>query len=179
MSILLVVLPLALVLSYARGGRLAGLDAAPLRATGLVVVGLLAQVGVLTLARLGVVPLAWADSWLPIALGQVLVAAWLVLHRHLTGTGLLLVGVIVNAVDLLGPVVVGPSAPRLPHVSAVVGGLEVVVPPGDAIAAAGLVVLTHALLTQRPARERRLAAAATRAEARASAAASTVDAAAS
>ena len=164
MSILVLVLPAALVLSLLRGGRLAALDTVPLRAVWLVVTGLLAQFAVVVAAGLGWVPVAWAEAPVPILIGQAVVLAWLALHRHTAGTGLLAIGVLLNALDALATITGAPGP--LPRASARAGGLELVLSPGDAVAAVGLVVLTHALLTHRPPAERRLAAAQERAEER-------------
>ncbi len=161
MSVLVLALPVAILLSLLRGGRLAALDTVPLRAVWLVVVGLGGQLAVVLAAGIGWVPVSWADSPGPILAGQAVVVAWLALHRHIAGTGLLALGVLLNAYDAL-TVLAGDAAP-LPRASARAAGLELVLSPGDAVAAVGLVVLTHALLSYRPPAERRLAAARERA----------------
>jgi hypothetical protein len=165
MSILIVALPVAIVVSLLRGGRLSALDTVALRATWLVVVGLGVQVAVVVAAGLGWVPVAWADSWVPIVLGQAIVLAWLLLHRHVAGTGLLALGVVLNAADAV-VAATGPASSVLPRTTATLGGVTVVMSLGDAIAAIGLGVLAHALLSHRPPAERRLAAALERAASR-------------
>lgn len=163
MSILVLALPVAIALSLLRGGRLSALDTVPLRAVWLVVVGLGAQLGVIVAAGLGWVPVTWADSPVPILLGQAIVLAWLLVHRHTAGTGLVGLGVLFNAYDAIALLVGGVPLPRA---LARVGGLELVLTPGDAVAGMGLIVLTHALLSHRPPAERRLEAARARAKER-------------
>lgn len=166
MSILVFALPIAIVLSLVRGGRLSALDTVPLRAVWLVVVGLGAQLGVVVAAGLGWVPVRWADSPVPILVGQAVVVTWLVLHRHTAGTGLVALGVLLNASDALALLLGGAGAALLPRATARAAGLELVLSPGDAVAGVGLVVLTHALLSHRPPAERRLAAALARTDPR-------------
>lgn len=162
MSVLVFALPLAIALSLLRGGRLSALDTVPLRAVWLVVVGLGAQLAVVLAAGIGWVPVAWADSPVPILAGQAVVLTWLALHRHTSGTGLVALGVLLNAYDAVALLAPGSAAP-LPRAVARALGLELVLSPGDAVAGVGLVVLTHALLSHRPPAERRLAAARERA----------------
>lgn len=165
MLVVVAVLPVAVVLSFLLGGRLRGLERAPLRAAWLLVVGLGVRVGAAVGAVIGLVPVTWADHWATILVGHVAVAAWLLVHRHLAGTGLLLVGVVGDAVAGLAGVVldaglVDPRAAGWMAAGATVvplGRLTLSVRVVDLVTAAGVLVLTHTLMSYRPAAERRRA----------------------
>lgn len=171
------VLGAAIVLSYARGGRLGRIAQAPLRATGLLFAGVALQ------AAVGVGPWAGAVRGAPatavLVVSQALVLVWLWRNRRWAGTGLVTVGLLLNAAVIAsnGAMPVDPDA-----LTAVAGGvpaggkhtlltgatrlaaladrwplppLRTVISVGDAILAAGLIPLVHALMTYRPRVERR------------------------
>lgn len=186
----LTVVVLAVAASYLRGGRLSRLAEAPLRATWLLLVGLGLQVAVDVAASQGVLGGAGPAGWLLLLASQLLVLGWIVANHHLPGTVLIALGLALNAVVIAanGAMPVAPSAmaalgvdpgvvpagkhtlltegTRLPWLADIfpLPLLRSVISVGDIVLAAGLIPLTHALMTFRPVEERRRARSASRAD---------------
>jgi hypothetical protein len=165
----------AVAVAYLRGGRLRHLAAAPLRAPWLLFVGLGLQIAVDLSAGRGFLADASALGLGVLVLSQVLVVAWLLLHRELPGVWLVALGLAMNAVVIAanGAMPVDPSAvralglgdlevpigkhtvltedTRLPWLADVlpVPPLRSIVSVGDLVIAAGLFPLTHALMRDR------------------------------
>lgn len=187
----LTVVVVAVAVSYLRGGRLTRLAEAPLRATWLLLVGLGLQVAVDVAAARGALGDASTAGWLLLLVSQLLVLAWVVANHHLPGTVLIALGLAMNAVVIAanGAMPVSPAAlaalgadpgvvpagkhtlltegTRLPWLADIlpVPLLRVVISAGDIVLAAGLIPLTHALMSFRPAEERRRARATEHADA--------------
>ena len=177
----LAVLVLAVGASYLRGGRLSRLADAPLHRTWLLLVGLGLQVGVDVAAARGLLADASTEGWLVLLVSQLLVLGWVLSNHHLPGTVLIAVGLVLNAVVIAanGAMPVSPEAlaalgadpgatptgkhtllteqTRLPWLADIlpIPPLRVVISVGDIVLAAGLIPLTHALMSHRPVEERR------------------------
>jgi hypothetical protein len=164
--VVIAVLPVAVLLSLMLGGRLRNLERAPLGAAWLLAAGLAVRVGAPLGAAVGILPVRWADHWTTVLLGHLAVGAWIVVHRHLAGTGLLLVGVLGEALAALAAPAAsagladarGAAWMSIGVTPFPLGGLPVSLRVVDLVTAAGVMVLTHTLMTYRPAAERRRAA---------------------
>lgn len=179
MPLTLLVVIVAVVLSLLRGGRLRRLADAPIRATGLLVTGLALQVGVDVTAAQGLV--GGAVNGAVLVLSQVLVVGWVVANRYRAGMPLILLGLLMNLtviaangampVDLDAVTGAGGAssliasgkheplteASRLAFLADIfaIRLLRTVVSAGDVVLAAGLIPLSHDLLTYRPPHVRR------------------------
>lgn len=179
----LTVVVLAVALSYARGGRLSRLAEAPLRLAWLLLAGLGLQAAVDVAAARGLLGDASTHGWLLLLASQVLVLGWVVANRHLPGTVLIALGLLLNAVVIgaNGAMPVSPEAlaalgadpgvtptgkhtllsegTRLPWLADILAlpPLRTIISVGDIVLAAGLIPLVHALMTHRPVEERRRA----------------------
>lgn len=178
MTFTLLVVVVAVALSYARGGRLRRIADADLGWGWLLFAGLSLQVSVDLLAARGVA--GWAST-ATLLLSQTLVAGWIVANRYRPGMPLILLGLVSHAVVIAanGAMPVDPEAIAaigLPGVDPVPGKHELMteatrlavlgdilpLPPlrtvisvGDVMLAAGLIPLVHHLMTYRPPAERR------------------------
>jgi hypothetical protein len=179
----LAVVGLAVGTSYLRGGRLFRLADAPLHLTWLLLVGLGLQIAVDVAAARGLLADASSQGWLLLLVSQVLVMGWVVANRHLPGTVLIAVGLLLNAVVIAANGAMPVSAEALAALGAEPGAtptgkhtlmtgdtrlpwladilplppLRSIISVGDIVLAAGLIPLVHALMTHRPAEERRRA----------------------
>jgi hypothetical protein len=167
----------AVVASYARGGRMHRIAEAPLRWSGLLFAGVAVQVFVDVGAVRGFLPSAgWASYGLLLA-SQLLVVGWVAGNWHLPGTRLVTLGLVLNAlvIGANGAMPVDPDAIRALGIegATVSGGKHVLldegtrfpwladiwpIPPlrsiisvGDVVLAVGLIPLAHALMTWRAA----------------------------
>lgn len=173
MPFVVTVVLLAVAISYVRGGRLRNVAEAPLYHGWLLAVGVVLQLGVdLAAARGWLAVDAWWTYGL-LAVSQVFVVGWVVVNRHLPGLVLVAAGLAANAIVMaangampvsseaiaalgLGPVEVPPGkhvlldpSTRLPWLADVipVAPLRSIISVGDILLAAGLVPLTHRLMT--------------------------------
>lgn len=177
----LTVLSLAVVISLLRGGRLRRVADAPLRGSWLLALGLGIQLVVDISAMRGAGSGGPVLALVALLSGQLAVLVWVVRNWQLPGMTLIAVGLGLNtaviaangampvdpsAIDALGlegtPVPVGrhtllTEATRLAWLADVVPipWLRSIVSAGDLVLAAGLLPLTHALMTYRTAAERR------------------------
>lgn len=181
MPFTLTVVLIAVLVSYLRGGRLRRIADAQLRLPWLLFAGLALQIGVDVAAGRGVLADA-STTGLGLLIGsQVLVVAWLVINRTLPGVALVALGLALNAVVItangampvdpaamralgLGELQVPPGkhtlltdASRLPWLADIfpLPPLRSIISVGDIVLAAGLLPLTHALMSWRSERERR------------------------
>lgn len=181
MPFTLTVVLIAVLVSYLRGGRLRRIADAQLRLPWLLFAGLALQIGVDVAAGRGVLADA-STTGLGLLIGsQVLVVAWLVINRTLPGVALVALGLALNAVVIaangampvdpaamralgLGELQVPPGkhtlltdATRLPWLADIfpLPPLRSIISVGDIVLAAGLLPLTHALMSWRSERERR------------------------
>jgi hypothetical protein len=162
----------AVAVAYLRGGRLHHLAEAPLRAPWLLFVGLGLQLAVDIGAGRGLLADAGAPGLGVLVLSQVLVVAWLMLHRELPGVWFVALGLVMNAAVIAanGAMPVDPNAvralglgdlevpigkhtlltddTRLPWLADVlpVPPLRSIVSVGDLVIAVGLFPLTNALM---------------------------------
>jgi hypothetical protein len=171
-------LTIAVAASYARGGRLHRVADAPLRWSWLLFVGvglqLLADLG----AARGVLPDAGWSGYLLLLASQLVVLGWVVANWHLPGMRLVTIGLGLNALVIAanGAMPVHPEAirvlgiegatvapgkhtlldesTRLPWLADVwpLPPLRSIISVGDVVLAAGLIPLTHALMSPRPER---------------------------
>ena len=161
MPVVLAVLPLAVIASLLRGGRLRGLETARLAGTWLLVAGILVQFGTPLAAGIGLVPVLWGTGPLPALVGQLAVLGWLGANRHRAGTGLLAIGVVLNIAGTLAAtgLLTGAAGTTLAAAGVTTtlerGTFRLVVSLGDVVLAAGVVVLTNTLMMHRPPAERR------------------------
>lgn len=181
MPFTLTVVLLAVLVSYLRGGRLRRIADARLQVPWLLFAGLALQIGVDVAAGRGVLGDASATGLALLIASQVLVVAWLIINRQLPGVGLVAIGLALNATVIaangampvdpdamralgLGALEVPPGkhtlltdATRLPWLADIfpLPPLRSIISVGDVVLAAGLIPLTHALMTWRPEHERR------------------------
>ncbi len=183
MPFTLLVLVLAIVMSYARGGRLRRIADAPLRWSWLLFAGLALQLLLNVAAARGFIPDAGAGGYLLILLSQLLVLAWGIANWHLPGMVLVGLGLALNAL-VIGANGAMPVDPAAMHALGVEGEevppgkhtlmtedtilpwlgdiwplpmLRSIISVGDVVLAAGLIPVTHALMSyRRPAERRRL-----------------------
>jgi hypothetical protein len=168
----LAIVLVAVAVSYARGGRLHRLAEAEVRAPWLLFLGLGLQLAVDLGVGRGLLPDASAAGLTVLISSQVLVVAWLMLHRELPGVRLVALGLALNAIVIAanGAMPVDPNAvralglgelevpigkhtvltedTRLPWLADVlpVPPLRSIVSVGDLVIALGLLPLTHALM---------------------------------
>lgn len=173
MPFVVTVVLIAVAVSYALGGRLGNIAAAPLYHGWLLAVGVILQLGV---------DLAAARDWLPVdawwtygllLVSQLFVVAWVVVNRHLPGLVLVAAGLAANALVMaangampvspdaiaalgIGDVEVPPgkhvlldASTRLPWLADIipVPPLRSIISIGDILLAIGLIPLTHRLMT--------------------------------
>jgi hypothetical protein len=177
----LAVLLLAITLAYARGGRLYRLVEAPLGWSWLLFVGLMLQVVVdLAVGRGVFADTSWGGPVL-LFLSQALVLTWVIRNWQQAGMILIGLGLLLNMVVVTanGAMPVDPAAiaalggdpaalepgkhtlmtagTRLPWLADIwaLPPLRSIISVGDVVLAAGLIPLAHALMTYRPAAERR------------------------
>ncbi|MFA9445087.1 DUF5317 domain-containing protein [Egicoccus sp. AB-alg6-2] len=173
MPFVLLVVLVAVAISAVRGGRLRDVAEAPLHHGWLLALGVALQVGVdVAAARDVLVPGAWWTYAL-LLLSQLLVVGWVVANRHLPGLVLVAAGLAANALVMAanGAMPVSPEAiaalgiegaevppgkhmlldadTRLPWLADIipVPPIRSIISVGDLVLAAGLVPLTHALMT--------------------------------
>lgn len=181
MPFTLTVLTLAVVLSYLRGGRLRRIAEAPLRWPLLLFLGLALQLGVDLAASRGLLVTAALESYLLLLASQVLVLMWVLVNWKLPGMVLVGLGLALNAavIGANGAMPVDPAAiaalgiegaevppgkhvlmdesTRLPWLADIwaLPPLRSIISVGDIVLAAGLIPLTHGLMSYRPPAERR------------------------
>lgn len=182
MPFALVVVVLAVTLSYARGGRLTRIADAPLRSTWLLFAGLVLQTGVDVAVGRGWLPDAGSVGWSLLLVSQVLIVAWLVRNGNLPGVLLVALGLAMNAAVMAanGAMPVDPAAirslgldpatsvplgkhtllttdTRLPWLADIwpLPPLRTIISVGDVVIAGGLVPMTHALMTWQGPADRR------------------------
>lgn len=177
----LTVLLLAVLVSTLRGGRLRRIANAPIRWSGLLFLGLAVQVGVEFTARQALIADAETATTVALVGSQVLVLVWVLRNWHLPGMLLIGTGLALNATVIAanGGMPVDPAAidalglegtripvgrhtlltdeTLLPWLGALLAipPLRSIVSVGDLVLAVGLLPLTHALMSYRPAQERR------------------------
>ena len=176
MPFALLVVALGVAVSLARGGRLTRIADAPLHATWLLFTGLALQVTVDVTAARGILEDASTAGWSLLLASQLLIVAWLVRNRHLPGVLLVAAGLALNAAVMAanGAMPVDPAAiravgeltdgrvplgkhtlmtpdTRLPWLADILplAPLRTIISVGDVVIAAGLLPLTHALMTWR------------------------------
>jgi hypothetical protein len=176
----LTVLLLAVLASYVRGGRLKRIADAQLHSTWLLCGGLVLQLAVDLAAGRGLLGDATTLGWSLLLLSQLMVVGWLVRNWHLPGVTLVAVGLLLTAVVFAanGAMPVDPDAmrrlglgelevppgkhtlltedTRLPWLADVwaLPPLRSIISAGDVVLAAGLIPLTHRLMTWRSPRDR-------------------------
>lgn len=181
MPFTLTVVLLAVVVSYLRGGRLQRIADAHLQLPWLLFAGLGLQITVDVATGRGMLGDASTTGLTLLIVSQALVVGWLVLNRQLPGVGLVALGLALNAVVIAanGAMPVDPGAmralglgelqvplgkhtlltdrTRLPWLADIfpLPPLRSIISIGDVVLAAGMLPLTHALMTWRPEHERR------------------------
>jgi hypothetical protein len=176
-----VVVVMAVAVSYARGGRLSRLAEAPLHRPWLLFLGVAVQVAVDVLAAREILGDASTLGWVVLLISQLLVVAFLASNWQLPGTALVAIGLLLNALVMAanGAMPVDPAAiralgldgevvplgkhtlltdaTRLPWLADIwaLPLLRSIISVGDVVLAAGLVPITHALMSHRPPAERR------------------------
>jgi hypothetical protein len=181
MPFVLVVVALGVLVSYARGGRLRRAAEAPLHWRSLLFLGVAIQLSVDALAAREILGDATTLGWLLLLLSQVLVIGFLVANRYLPGVFLVALGLLLNAVVMAanGAMPVDPAAiqalglgdvevplgkhtlmdehTRMPWLADILPlpPLRTIISIGDVVLAAGVIPLTHALMSYRTPAERR------------------------
>lgn len=181
----LLVLAVAIVASYARGGRLSRIADAPLHWSWLLFAGLLLQIAVNMAVERDLLVNAARTTWSLLLISQVLVLVWVIRNWPLPGMLLVGTGLLMNAVVMaangampvsveairavgvedpvfpLGKHTILDESTRLPWLADIwaLPPLRSVISTGDVVLAAGLVPLLHALMTYRSPAERRRAVA--------------------
>jgi hypothetical protein len=169
----LVTLVLAVGISLARGGRLRAIADAPLRWSWLLFLGVGLQVALDLGTARGVIAAGSWTGYLLLLASQLVVLGWVVANWHLPGTKLVTIGLGLNALVMAanGAMPVDPDAiralgiegatvppgkhvllddaTRLPWLADIwpVPPLRSIISVGDVVLAAGLLPLTHALMT--------------------------------
>jgi hypothetical protein len=177
----LIALAVAVGVSYLRGGRLSRLAEAPLRRTWLLFAGLALQVLADLGAGRGLLADASLESYLLLLVSHLLLVTWVVSHWYLPGMVLVALGLGLNALvmGLNGAMPVDPAAmaalgiegisvapgkhtlltpaTRLPWLADrwPLPSLRTIISFGDVVLAAGLIPVTHALMSYRTPAERR------------------------
>lgn len=173
MPFVVLVVALAVVVSLARGGRLRRIADAPLHHGWLLALGVGLQVAVDLAAARGWLDSGGWWSYGPLLLSQLLVVGWVVANRHLPGLVLVAAGLAANALVMAvngampvsadaiaalgiaenvvpeGKHVLLDEATRLPWLADIIPlpPIRSIISVGDVLLAAGLVPLTHALMT--------------------------------
>ena len=173
MPFTLAVLAVAVLVSVVRGGQLRRVADADLRLGWVLFLGVALQVGVDLAAAQGWLPDAGLSGWSLLLVSQLLVVVFLVANRHLPGVWLVAAGLALNAAVMAAnrAMPVDPSAiaalgigevavpagkhtlltaeTHLPWLADIipVPFLRSIVSVGDLVLAAGLLPLTHALMT--------------------------------
>lgn len=181
MYFVLLVLALAVVLSLVRGGRFHRLAQAPLRWVWLLFVGVMFQVAADALVILELLEATGAVAYGLLLTSQVLVIVWVLGNWQLPGLVLVAIGLTLNAMVMAanGAMPVSPEAiaalgrdssdlvrgkhvlmddgTHLPWLADIwpVPPIRAIISVGDVILAAGLIPITHYLMTYRPQAERR------------------------
>lgn len=175
MPFVLTALAFAVLVSVLRGGRFRRIPARPLAHAWLLFVGVAMQAGVDVAAGRGLIPEAGLFGWVLLATSQVLILLFVVLNWRLPGIPLLTIGFALNALVMaangampvsadaiaalgIGPAEVPPGKHTLLTPDTRLGWLADIWPlpvlrsiisVGDAVIAAGIVPLTHSLMTGR------------------------------
>lgn len=183
MPFTLAVVVVAVLASYLRGGRFARIAEAPLVSTWLLFGGLGLQILVDLAAVRGIIPDASTLGWTLLLASQLLIVAWLWRNVMLPGVLLVAIGLLLNAIVMAanGAMPVSPDAvralgltdldvlpgkhtmmtdaTRLPWLADILAlpPLRSIISVGDIVLAAGLLPLTHALMTWTTPAERRRA----------------------
>ncbi|MFO7779744.1 MAG: DUF5317 domain-containing protein [Nitriliruptoraceae bacterium] len=170
------VLVVAVLASWVRGGRLQRIAHAEIHAGWVLFVGVAIQLGVDVAAGRGLLPDAGVAGWSLLLSSQVLVVAFLLLNRRLPGVWLVAAGLALNAAVMaanrampVDPAAItaigmeGAAVPpgkhtlltaqtHLPWLADIipVPWLRSILSVGDLVLAAGLVPMTHALMTSTP-----------------------------
>lgn len=170
------VLVVAVLVSWVRGGRLHRIAHAEIRAGWVLFVGVAIQFGVDIAAGRGLLPDAGVAGWSLLLSSQVLVVAFLLVNRRLPGVWFVAAGLALNAVVIaanrampVDPAAIaaigmeGAAVPpgkhtlltadtRLPWLADIipVPWLRSILSVGDLVLAAGLLPMTHALMTSSP-----------------------------
>jgi hypothetical protein len=181
LSFVLLVLAIAVIASLLRGGRFSRLAKAPLSWTWLLFVGVSLQVAADGLVIAGVLEPASAVSYGLLLGSQLVVIAWVLANWQLPGLPLVAIGLMLNATVMAanGAMPVDPEAiaalgrdgselvrgkhvlmtddTRLPWLADIwaVPPLRSIISIGDVVLAAGLIPITHHLMTYRSPSERR------------------------
>lgn len=179
MPLTLLLVGLAVLVGFVRGGRLGRIAAAGLQASWLLFAGLVVQLGVDASAARGF--LEGRAGYALLLVSQLLVLAWVVVNRYRPGMPLVFLGLALNAIviGLNGAMPVDPEAiralgigdaavppgkhtlmtpgTRLPLLADIwpLPPLRTVVSIGDVVLGAGLIPLVHHLMTYRSPVERR------------------------
>jgi hypothetical protein len=174
----LVSIAIAVAASLARGGRLHRIAEAPLRWSWLLFVGVALQVAVDLGAGRGWLPDAGWSGYLLLLLSHLVVLGWVVANWHLPGMRLVTIGLGLNAlvIGANGAMPVDPDAiralgidgatvppgkhtllddqTRLPWLADIwpLPPLRSIISIGDVVLAAGLIPLTHGLMSRRTGR---------------------------
>lgn len=184
MPFVLTALLLAVAVSYLRGGRLSRIADAPLQRTWLLFTGVALQAVVELGAGRGLLGDASTSGYLLLLASQLVVLVWVASNWQLPGMLLVGTGLLLNAVVIgaNGAMPVDPAAiralgvdpdtlapgkhtlmtarTRLPWLADIwpLPPLRSIISVGDVVLAAGLIPVTHALMSYRQPRERRRAA---------------------
>jgi hypothetical protein len=177
----LLVLAVAVIASLVRGGRFHRLAKAPLRWVSLLFVGVALQLAADGLVIADVLEATGGVTYGLLLASQLLVIAWVLLNWQLPGLVLVAIGLLMNATVMAanGAMPVDPDAiaalgrdaddlvrgkhvvmdedTRLPWLADIwaVPPLRSIISVGDVVLAAGLIPITHHLMTYRPPKERR------------------------
>ena len=177
----LVVVAIAVVASLLRGGRFHRLAKAPLEHVWLLFVGVALQVAADVLVIFEVLEATGAASYALLLASQLVIVAWAIGNWQLPGLALVAIGLVLNATVMAanGAMPVDPDAiaalgrdgselvrgkhvlmdedTRLPWLADIwpVPPIRAIISVGDVVLAAGLIPITHYLMTYRPPRERR------------------------
>ncbi len=177
----LLVLAIAVIASLARGGRFHRLAKAPLQWIWLLFVGVGLQLGADALVIADVLQPTGFAAYGLLLTSQLVVIAWVLANWELPGLPLVAIGLILNATVMAanGAMPVDPEAiaalgrdpgelvrgkhivmdadTRLPWLADIwpVPPLRSIISIGDVVLAAGLIPITHYLMTYRPPKERR------------------------
>ncbi len=181
MFFVLMVLAIAVVASLLRGGRFSRLAQAPLRWVWLLFVGVLLQVAADILVILEVLQATGPLAYGLLLSSQLVVVTWALANWQLPGLILVGIGLALNAAVMAanGAMPVDPEAiaalgrdsgdlvrgkhvlmdddTRLPWLADIwpVPPLRSIISVGDVVLAAGLIPITHYLMTYRPPSQRR------------------------
>lgn len=181
MYFVLLVLAIAVIASLLRGGRFHRLAKAPLEHVWLLFLGVGLQVAADVLVTAEVLEPTGSLSYGLLLASQLVVVAWVIGNWQLPGLVLVALGLLLNAIVMAanGAMPVDPDAiaalgrdsselvrgkhivmdddTRLPWLADIwpVPPLRSIISVGDVVLAAGLIPITHHLMTYRPPNERR------------------------